>query len=162
MLKAFDRRRVARTRDPPAPWFAREEAPPVAASLCDAPPIAGRFRDCFAILQVSDLRRSLGFYRDLLGFELTYTFPTEQDAEFASLAVEGGALALARADRPVESASTSIWVYTDDVDTAVDELRAAGVRVVAEPADQPWGERVASVADPDGYVVHIGAPTATS
>ena len=29
---------------------------------------------------------------------------------------------------------------------------------MAAPADQPWGERVASVADPDGYVVHLGAP----
>jgi lactoylglutathione lyase len=37
-------------------------------------------------------------------------------------------------------------------------LRGAGVPVVAEPADQPWGERVASVRDPDGYTVHIGAP----
>lgn len=26
-------------------------------------------------------------------------------------------------------------------------------------ADQPWDERVASVADPDGYAVHIGAPS---
>ena len=57
-------------------------------------------------------------------------------------------------------ASTSIWLYTDDVDVAVAELREAGVTIVAEPADQPWGERVASVADPDGYVVHIGAPAA--
>jgi len=42
-----------------------------------------------------------------------------------------------------------------DVDIAVTELRDAGVRVVAEPTDQPWGERVASVADPDGYTVHL-------
>ena len=34
---------------------------------------------------------------------------------------------------------------------------AEGARVVAPPADQPWGERLASVADPDGYVVHVGA-----
>jgi len=57
----------------------------------------------------------------------------------------------------VQSASTSLWLYADDVDIAVTELRDAGVRVVAEPTDQPWGERVASVADPDGYTVHLGA-----
>ena len=60
----------------------------------------------------------------------------------------------------MESGSTSLWLYTDDVDAAVEMLRAAGVSVVAEAADQPWGERVASVADPDGYTVHIGAPAA--
>jgi lactoylglutathione lyase len=30
------------------------------------------------------------------------------------------------------------------------------VEVVEEPADQPWGERVARVLDPDGNVVLIG------
>jgi lactoylglutathione lyase len=126
------------------------------------PPMAGRFRDCFAILQVSDLRRSLRFYRDLLGFELTYSFPSEDDPRFVFLEIEGGKLGLGAADEPVESVSTSIWVYTNDVDVAVGELRAAGARVVADPADQPWGERLASVADPDGYVVHIGAPISAS
>jgi lactoylglutathione lyase len=73
------------------------------------------------------------------------------------LAIDGGKLGLGVGDNPVQSGSTSIWLYTDDVDAAVSDLRSAGVPVVAEPADQPWGERVASVADPDGYVVHIGA-----
>jgi lactoylglutathione lyase len=105
------------------------------------------------------MRQSLAFYRDLLGFELTYSFPSEQDPQFVSLDVEGGRLGLGGTDQPVESASTSIWLYSDDVDAAFEDLRAADVRVVAEPSDQPWGERVASVADPDGYVVHVGAPT---
>ena len=119
--------------------------------------MAGRYRDSFPILQVSELRRSLGFYRDLLGFELTYAFPSEDDPQFVSLALDGGKLGLGSSPGPVQSASTSIWLYTDDVDDAVADLRGAGVQVVAEPVDQPWGERVASVADPDGFVVHIGA-----
>jgi lactoylglutathione lyase len=117
------------------------------------------FRDAFPILQVADLRRSLGFYRDLLGFEVTYSFPSEGDPQFVSLAIDGGKLGLGTTEEAVQSRSTSLWLYADDVDTAVAELKEAGVRVVAEPADQPWGERVASVADPDGYVVHIGAPS---
>jgi len=122
--------------------------------------VAGRYRDSFPILQVSELRRSLGFYRDLLGFELTYAFPSEDDPQFVSLALDGGKLGLGGSLGPVQSASTSIWLYTDDVDAAVADLRGAGVQVVAEPVDQPWGERVASVADPDGFVVHIGAASA--
>jgi uncharacterized glyoxalase superfamily protein PhnB len=30
------------------------------------------------------------------------------------------------------------------------------VTIVEEPADQPWGERVARVVDPDGNLVLIG------
>ena len=53
-----------------------------------------------------------------------------------------------------------MWVYADDCDAAVELLRAAGVRVIAEPEDQPWGERVARVQDPDGNEVIIGARAA--
>jgi lactoylglutathione lyase len=119
----------------------------------------GGFRGAFPILQVADVRRSLGFYRDLLGFELTYSFPAEGEPQFVSLAIDGGKLGLGSAAEAVQSTSTSLWLYADDVDAAVAELKQAGVRVVAEPADQPWGQRVASVADPDGYVVHIGMPS---
>ena len=121
--------------------------------------MASRFRDSFPIFLVADVKRSVEFYRDRLGFELMYTFPSAESPQFASLAIEGGKLALGAGDRAIDSGSASIWVYTDDVDASVAELRDAGVTVVTEPADQPWGERAATVADPDGYAIHIGAPT---
>jgi lactoylglutathione lyase len=119
-----------------------------------------KFRDSFPILQVADMSRALAFYRDLLGFEPTYQFPSAEDPQFVSLELDGGKLGLGVAERPVETATIAIWLYTDDVDAAVGELREAGTRVISEPADQPWGERIASVADPDGYTIHLGAPAA--
>jgi lactoylglutathione lyase len=50
---------------------------------------------------------------------------------------------------------TALWVYADDCDTAVQHLRAHGVPVLAEPADQPRGERMAEVADSDGNRVIV-------
>jgi lactoylglutathione lyase len=38
----------------------------------------------------------------------------------------------------------------------VELLRAAGATVTQEPGDQPWGERVARVLDPDGNEVIVG------
>jgi uncharacterized glyoxalase superfamily protein PhnB len=52
----------------------------------------------------------------------------------------------------------SYWVYVDDVDVALKELEAAGANVIEPPSNRPWGERVASVRDPVGTVVHLGAP----
>lgn len=54
------------------------------------------------------------------------------------------------------SARFGLWVYADDCDAAVERLRTAGVEIVEEPADQPWGERVARVLDPDGNLVIVG------
>jgi len=106
------------------------------------------------------MRRSLRFYRDLLGFELTYAFPEEGEPAFGSLELEGGTIGLAATEGPIATASIAIWLYCDDVDAAVEDLRREGVPVIGEPADQPWGERVASVRDPDGYTVHIGTAAA--
>jgi len=50
----------------------------------------------------------------------------------------------------------SLWLYVDDCDATTERLRAAGVTIAQEPEDQPWGERVARVLDPDGNLVLIG------
>lgn len=102
--------------------------------------------------------RSLVFWRDLLGFEVAYAFPSPDHPAFVTLEVEGGSIALAEAAGPVAPGSSAVWVYADDVDALVGSLRRSGVVVTAEPGDRAWGERVASVLDPDGHVVHVGAP----
>jgi lactoylglutathione lyase len=47
-------------------------------------------------------------------------------------------------------------VYTDSCDVAIERLRAGGARITAEPADMPWGERMARALDPDGNEVILG------
>jgi lactoylglutathione lyase len=118
-----------------------------------------RFRETFPILEVSDVPRSLRFYTELLGFRVTFSFDGDDGQPvFASLELEDGTkLAIGGPKEQVESGSVAIWLYADDVDAEVAELQRAGVDVIAEPADRPWGERVASVSDPDGYTIHIGA-----
>jgi lactoylglutathione lyase len=117
------------------------------------------FRDAFPILEVSDVERSLSFYVELLGFDEEFSFPGEDGSKvFASLRLSDGTkLAIGGPKEKVETGSVAIWLYTDDVDAEVERLRTAGVEVVREAEDQPWGERQASVADPDGYTIHIGA-----
>lgn len=54
-----------------------------------------------------------------------------------------------------------MFIYVDDVDAAVAKLRRDGALVLREPADMPWGERVAYVADPDGNPLALAAAAAT-
>ena len=44
----------------------------------------------------------------------------------------------------------ALYTYVEDVDRAAARAREAGAGVT-EAEDKPWGDRVASVIDPDGY-----------
>jgi lactoylglutathione lyase len=120
--------------------------------------------ELFPILATLDLERALGFYRDLLGGTVSFSFPGE-DGQPVYVGVDVGSshigigleAGLADAPRP---RAVSLWVYADDCDALVERVRAAGGTVTEEPADQPWGERVARVLDPDGNEVVIGQKAA--
>jgi lactoylglutathione lyase len=59
--------------------------------------------------------------------------------------------------RPAAGHRVELCVYVEDVDETVEAARAAQAHVLLEPTDQPWGERVAYVADPDGNLVMLTA-----
>jgi lactoylglutathione lyase len=117
------------------------------------------FTTVFPIIATPDMAAALRFYRDLLGATVTYEFPGP-DGQTGYAGLELGSAHLGIGLDPTvergENKRVSLWVYTDDCDAAVERLRAAGMTIVEEPIDQPWGERVARVLDPDGNLVLIG------
>jgi lactoylglutathione lyase len=119
------------------------------------------FTRIFPIITTRDLPAALSFYRGLLGGTVTYEFRGPDDQP-GYVGLELGGANLGIGQDPELSAGPSqrfsLWVYTDDCDAAIERLRTAGVEIVEEPADQPWGERVARVLDPDGNLVLIGQP----
>jgi len=115
------------------------------------------FSEAFPILSTNDLPRLLHFYRDLLGFSPSYQFPEAGEPVYVGLQLGPSHLGLGADPEPVGETTRrlTLWVYAEDCDNAVKHLRKNGVRVLAEPADQPWGERMAEVADPDGNKVIV-------
>jgi lactoylglutathione lyase len=121
----------------------------------------------FPILATPDLQRSLAFYRDLLGGRVSYEFPGPDGAPaYVGLDIgEGSHLGIGiepAVGNPALPRPISLWIYVGDVDAMVETMRDAGVTVREEPADQPWGERVARVLDPDGNEVILGARATAS
>jgi lactoylglutathione lyase len=117
------------------------------------------FKTLFPILTTRDLAAALGFYRDLLGGTVAYEFAgPDGEPAYVALDIGDSHIGIGRdpelSDGP--SARFSLWVYAADCDAAVERARSAGVPIAEEPADQPWGERVARVLDPDGNLVLIG------
>ena len=123
------------------------------------------FIEMFPILTTRDLDRSLTFYRDLLGGTVEFQFPDDGPAVYVGVNIGRNHIGIGWAPDSSEDAAAqrfSLWLYTDDCDRAVADLSAAGVPVLSEPEDQPWGERVARVTDPDGNVMVIGQRAAAA
>jgi lactoylglutathione lyase len=117
----------------------------------------------FPMLSAADVAASIAFYRDLLGGTEVYRFP-EDDPEFVSLALGDSEIGIGRysgaplhgqRQRPASGHRMELCVYVDDVDRVTAAASAAGAPVLLAPSVQPWGERVAYIADPDGNLVML-------
>jgi lactoylglutathione lyase len=105
------------------------------------------FTEAFPVITVPDLPAALAFYTGGLGFTEHYRFPDDGEPVFVTLRLGTSELGLG-AD---VTAGYELCVYADDCDAAVAAIRAAGGDIVEEPADQPWGERLARAVDPAGH-----------
>ena len=123
-----------------------------------------------AILAVSDVERSLAFYRDLIGFEVEATY---DDPPYATLTLAGTRLSLAEQGHPAEDRPGVAMTAPDGPEQgkrrargrgrrrAGDvhaELEGKGARFLAEPFEPPWGGCRFFCVDPDGYLVEIEQP----
>ena len=102
------------------------------------------------------------FY-ERLGFESHFRLPPEGEPGYIGLRRGACEVAVVASTWPDDHYGASVgegvrfelFVYVSGVDELVEELRADGVPVLREPADMPWGERVAYVTDPDGNPVAL-------
>lgn len=114
----------------------------------------------FPIISTPDLDRALGFYAGLLGGTVTYRFPDEGDAQYVGMDLGSSHIGIGLdpdIDADAAPQRFSLWIYVDNCDAVIQTMKGGDAPILEEPADQPWGERVARVADPDGNVVIIGA-----
>jgi len=129
----------------------------------------------FPVIYARDVERCAAFYEDL-GFERHVRLPPDGEAGYIGLRRGASELAVTTVESPRQLVGIEpgteprfeMFVYVDDVDATIDRLRDT-VRVLREPADTPWGERLAWVADPEGNPVAVamaaggraGTPPAT-
>lgn len=120
----------------------------------------------------TDPEASLGFYRDLLGFELTqdvgqgdmrwltFVAPTRPDVRLVLTppVADPGVTEDERrtvVELMAKGVYQSIILATADLDGTFARLQAADAEVVSEPTEQPWGVRDCAFRDPAGNMVRI-------
>lgn len=112
-------------------------------------------------LVVSDIAASLAFYEKVFGFTPSTTVPgpdgaimhaemTYGEATIIMFGPEGTGPARPPAHSGVEP-PVGLYVYCEDVNAVMERARREGAKITSEPEEAFWGDRIASLLDPDGY-----------
>ena len=118
-----------------------------------------RRRVDYVILYVSDLQRSIAFYRDVAGMAFKFA-----DSGYAEFATEGTKFALYERARLPGLIGTEgvaggpfgeVAFLVEDVDAEAERVRGTSAAILSGPVDRPWGHRTLHVLDPDGHVLEF-------
>jgi lactoylglutathione lyase len=112
----------------------------------------------YAIVFVSDMKRSVSFYRDLLGFPLKFESP-----EWTELATDGATLALHASDgqnsdqghqKQTVAGRCRPGLCVPNLGAFHERLVEQGVTCIQEPKEI-HGVRLAQYLDPDGLAISV-------
>lgn len=121
---------------------------------------------------VSDPRKAIAWYRDVLGLDVAYIGPAESDPDSSVQGtsedpghwIEMGPrrprtrVHLCEFGRKTEPGPTGITFVTDDIRSDYGRFSAHGVRFLSPPKKMDWGEWLCAFVDPDGNEFDLKQP----
>ena len=104
------------------------------------------------MLVVKDMKRSIAFYRDVLGLKVQFEHP-----EWTQLSAGNMDLGLHPESEHlhVQVGGCQFAFFVEDVQETTQELKRRGVKFVMEPKKESFGW-LAVFTDPDGYHIQLG------
>lgn len=118
----------------------------------------------YCILYVPDVPTALAFYERAFGLSRRFLHESNTYGELETgttrLAFAAETLAKTHGDfRPSrlseKPCAMELALVTDDVAAAVERAVAAGATLHASPEQKPWGQTVAYVRDPNGFLIEL-------
>jgi uncharacterized glyoxalase superfamily protein PhnB len=122
-----------------------------------------RGRTLSASLTVKNLKESLAWYRNVLGFTVDKKHEREGTLVAVSLMAGNVRLLIGQddgakgADR-VKGEGFSLMITTaQNIDEVATRIKVSGGTLDSEPTDTPWGARAFRLRDPDGFRLTISS-----
>lgn len=117
---------------------------------------------------VSDMKKMVTFYREVLGFEIEW-----EEGWSNVFLKKDGTLFLFYGREDFEKMTSRKFSYASgiqghyelalsvdsfaEVDTTFQKVVEKGAIPVMEPTTEPWGQRTCYIADPEGNLIEIGS-----
>ena len=120
-----------------------------------------RLRTASAGFTVSDIEKSMAWYRDVLGCVVVDRWEREGKLTGATLRAGKVDFYLGQddwrkgRDRQKGEGFRLYCVTAQEVETLAADIKKRGGTLLHEPQTEPWGERDFAVADPDGFKITI-------
>jgi uncharacterized glyoxalase superfamily protein PhnB len=109
-------------------------------------------------LAVRNMKQTIQFYGDSLGFKVGMAFPDADNPEYADLSKDGMVLMFIPAKNVGISSKQKLGIGVNlymqidgDIDEYFNELKNKGVKIVVDIKDEPYGIRDFTVEDINGY-----------
>lgn len=110
------------------------------------------------VFVVTDMAAGLAYYRDVLGFEVTFEYG--EPLSYVCLCRDEVALHLLAAGSTKRlPGHGAICIFVQDVDRLYAELSGRGARLLNQPEDRDYGMRDFDVVDADGNQLTFGMGT---
>ena len=118
-------------------------------------------------LAVRNMKETIEFYKDSLGFKMGMCFPDANNPEYADLSKDGMVLMFVPAKdhsiSPEEKFGLGVYLYMQidgDIDEYYHELKKKGVKIAVDIKDEPYGVRDFTIEDINGYKLTFNQVTA--
>jgi GNAT superfamily N-acetyltransferase/uncharacterized glyoxalase superfamily protein PhnB len=115
------------------------------------------FRHSVPILRSEDIRRSIAYYTDILGFENKW----EWDDPPSFGGVSKNSVEIFFCEKGQGQPGTWLSIMVDKVDELYESIRSKGGKILMVPEDKEWGLREMLVEDPDGHIIRFGSSVTT-
>jgi len=116
-------------------------------------------------LTVNDVKQSLKFYRDGLGFAVKEEMKDGGTLQGVMIEAGGASLGLSQDDFSkgrdrVKGVGMRLYLETDqNIEALARQAKAAGITLNDGPGPLPWGPLGFTVTDPDGFKLTISNPS---
>ena len=117
-------------------------------------------------LAVRNMKKTIEFYKNSLGFKMGMAFPDMDNPQYADLSKDGMVLMFIPAEDAgigsEEKLGTGVNMYMQidgDIDDYYNELKSNGVKIAIEIQDEPFGIRNFTIEDVDGYKLTFNQPS---
>lgn len=111
-----------------------------------------KFEKSITILHSSNLKKSLDYYVNQLGFEDKWEW--RDPPPFGGVFKNNVEIFFSEYNQG--HPGTWICIVLDDVDAYYEYIKEKGAVIISPPVDRSWNMREMMVTDPDGHVIRFG------